>query len=228
MIRQKKSPAGCSKRPSSAAAASEEARRTLRYVEPLSDARTKLADFFSSLLKDFSILLRMHPRLVGKAEGGTVGIAGVVEIDSIVPADCFHRHFKGNGLGIQIARYMRTTSQGADHVRLRVLGIGHNVDVGDGVVPQFVAGRCGRQEIGQGAGKPIIFKPLQKSDDLAVGCFWRDSETDGIHVRDGCLDFEEYRRRFEIFDDRSGWPFRSGGLFVLRAGHDEEHKKPES
>mgnify|MGYP003694281037 CR=1 FL=1 len=47
-------------------------------------------------------------------------------------------------------------------------GIGHNVDVGDGVVPQFVAGRCGGQEIGQGAGKPIIFKPLQESDEL--GC----------------------------------------------------------
>ena len=44
--------AGCSKRLSSAAAASEEARRTLRYVEPLSDARTKLADFFSILLAD--------------------------------------------------------------------------------------------------------------------------------------------------------------------------------
>jgi hypothetical protein len=43
--------AGCSKRPSSKAAASEEARRTLRYVELLSDARTKLADFFSILLK---------------------------------------------------------------------------------------------------------------------------------------------------------------------------------
>ena len=41
---------GCSKRPSSKAAASEEARRTLRYVEPLSDARTPLADFFSTLL----------------------------------------------------------------------------------------------------------------------------------------------------------------------------------
>ena len=43
--------AGCSKRPSSKAAASEEARRTLRYVEPLSEARTKLADFFSILLE---------------------------------------------------------------------------------------------------------------------------------------------------------------------------------
>ena len=36
--------------PFSKAAASEEARRTLRYVEPLSEARTKLADFFSILL----------------------------------------------------------------------------------------------------------------------------------------------------------------------------------
>jgi hypothetical protein len=36
----------------SKAAASEEARRTLRYVEPLSDARTPLADFFSILLDD--------------------------------------------------------------------------------------------------------------------------------------------------------------------------------
>jgi hypothetical protein len=42
--------AGCSKRLSSKAAASEEARRTLRYVELLSDARTPLADFFSILL----------------------------------------------------------------------------------------------------------------------------------------------------------------------------------
>ncbi len=41
--------AGCSKRPSSKAAASEEARRTLRYVEPLSDARTPLVGFFSIL-----------------------------------------------------------------------------------------------------------------------------------------------------------------------------------
>ena len=42
--------AGCSKRPSSKAAVSEEARRTFRYVEALSEARTKLADFFSILL----------------------------------------------------------------------------------------------------------------------------------------------------------------------------------
>jgi hypothetical protein len=41
--------AGGSKRPSSKAAVSEEVRRTLRYVEPLSEARTKLATFFSIL-----------------------------------------------------------------------------------------------------------------------------------------------------------------------------------
>ena len=36
--------------PSSKAAASEEARRTRRYVESLREARTPLADFFSILL----------------------------------------------------------------------------------------------------------------------------------------------------------------------------------
>jgi hypothetical protein len=60
-----RTPAGCSKKPDfspaqpwraetrlvpSKAAASEEARRTFRYVEPLSEARTKLVGFFSILL----------------------------------------------------------------------------------------------------------------------------------------------------------------------------------
>ena len=48
---QENNPAGCSNRLSSKAAASEEARRTLRYVEPLSEERTKLADCFSILLE---------------------------------------------------------------------------------------------------------------------------------------------------------------------------------
>ncbi len=43
---------GCSNRLSSKAAASEEARRTLRYGETLSDARTPLGDFFSILLEE--------------------------------------------------------------------------------------------------------------------------------------------------------------------------------
>jgi hypothetical protein len=41
----------CSKRPSSKAAVSEEAKRTFRYVERLSETRTLLADFFSILLE---------------------------------------------------------------------------------------------------------------------------------------------------------------------------------
>jgi hypothetical protein len=47
---------GCSKNSSSKAAASKEARRTLRYVEPLSDARTPLAGFFSILLEQRLLL----------------------------------------------------------------------------------------------------------------------------------------------------------------------------
>ena len=52
---------GCSKRLSSKAAASEEARRTLRYVEPLSDVRTPLADFFSILLEQSDVHERGQP-----------------------------------------------------------------------------------------------------------------------------------------------------------------------
>ena len=39
------------KKLSSKVAASEEARRTIRYVESLSDARTMLAGFFSILIR---------------------------------------------------------------------------------------------------------------------------------------------------------------------------------
>jgi hypothetical protein len=50
---------GCSKGLPSKAAASEAARRTLRYVEPLSDARTPLAAFFSILLVIAWLLLSL-------------------------------------------------------------------------------------------------------------------------------------------------------------------------
>jgi len=56
---------GVSKWPFSKAAASEEARCTLRYIEPLSDARTPLADFFSILL---AVLVVLSIRPVGWAE----------------------------------------------------------------------------------------------------------------------------------------------------------------
>ena len=131
----RRSPSRMLKKAVSKAAASEEASRTLQYVEPLSDARTTLQTFFSILLKDFSILTRVHPRLIGKTERGTVGIAGVVEIDSVVSADGFHRRFEGNGLGVEVAWRMRAAGQGANDLSLRVLDIGHDVDVRNGVVP---------------------------------------------------------------------------------------------
>src|SRR5262245_10433558 len=87
--------------------------------------------------------------------------------------------------------------------------------------------RCGGQEVNQRAGKTVAFKALQESGNLAVGGFRGDREADGIHVRNDCLNFEEYRSRFGIFDSWSGWPLRPGGLLILRTGHDEKHKKPE-
>jgi len=53
--------AGCSKRPFSKAATSEEARRALRHVELLSEERTKLADFFSIVLGR----ARSRPSVIG-------------------------------------------------------------------------------------------------------------------------------------------------------------------
>ncbi len=51
---------GCSKRLSSMAAASEEAMPcSVLFIEPLSDARTKLADFFN-ILREGSTEKRRH------------------------------------------------------------------------------------------------------------------------------------------------------------------------
>src|SRR6185437_1321841 len=63
-------PTRCSKRPSSKVAASEEVRRTLRYVESLSDARTPLADFFS-------IGLELHLNEIGSNHFGSQLPAGI-------------------------------------------------------------------------------------------------------------------------------------------------------
>ena len=64
LFQQERMFAGCSKRPFSKAAASEEARRTLRYVEDFDESRTKLADFFSILiLSSFSFAVIKMPML---------------------------------------------------------------------------------------------------------------------------------------------------------------------
>jgi hypothetical protein len=73
VAQQKNIFAGCSKRPFSKAAASEEVRRTLRYVEPLSDARTPLGDFFSILLVE-----RIHQQSVTLNARVDIGYLGVV------------------------------------------------------------------------------------------------------------------------------------------------------
>src|SRR5439155_23193017 len=62
---------GCSKRPASKATASERPRRTfLRYVEVLSEARTRLEGVFSILLEEFFVDLNRdhspHRLLVGR------------------------------------------------------------------------------------------------------------------------------------------------------------------
>ena len=55
MVHEQNTPAGCSKWPSSKAAASEGPKAyPLGYVEGLNDARTPLADFFSILLSSVS------------------------------------------------------------------------------------------------------------------------------------------------------------------------------
>jgi hypothetical protein len=56
-------PTGCSEKPSSKAAASEEAKSySVPYVEPLSDARTMLAGFFNNLLGIISAFGRQGDR----------------------------------------------------------------------------------------------------------------------------------------------------------------------
>jgi hypothetical protein len=108
------SSAGCSKRPDfspaqlwraetrqapSKAAACEEARRTLQYIEPLSEERTKLADFFSIPLEKWTVvsmakssteqaalLLKVVDILFGVAVMGTVGtLIGIIMGGGIMP-----------------------------------------------------------------------------------------------------------------------------------------------
>ena len=82
--------AGCSKMPIRKAAASEEARRKIWYVEPLSEARTPLVDFFSILLDDRSI--NMYQRN-GSSQRMvfTISLNGLVDhgqlLSEILPAD---------------------------------------------------------------------------------------------------------------------------------------------
>ena len=67
--RQESIPAGCSKRLSSKAAASEDLDAyPLGYVEDLNDARTLLADFFSILLGELVLRHAIPERIAGDFE----------------------------------------------------------------------------------------------------------------------------------------------------------------
>ncbi len=66
--------------PSSKAAVREEARRTFRYVDPLNEARTLMADFSSSLLGSDGSLDKFGP----SAEiGGPANLVGVVVVGAL-------------------------------------------------------------------------------------------------------------------------------------------------
>src|SRR5713101_4060484 len=81
---QEHTPAGCSKRLSSKAAASEEARRTLRYVEPLSGARTPLVDFLSILR-----VANIHGRIIdSKGCPMSKGLAHTIHDGGVRPSLC--------------------------------------------------------------------------------------------------------------------------------------------
>ena len=67
--RQESTPAGCSTRLSSKAAASEDPEAyPLGYVEDLNDARTPLADFFSILLGELVLRHAIPERIPGDLE----------------------------------------------------------------------------------------------------------------------------------------------------------------
>jgi hypothetical protein len=80
VAQQENAPAGCSKRPSSKAATSEGPEAyPLGYVEGLNDARTKLADFFSILLEDGTLIKQERKdRMVSSWSKCQMGIAGIV------------------------------------------------------------------------------------------------------------------------------------------------------
>ena len=69
---------------------SEEARRTLRYVEPLNDARTPLAGFINSLPEDFYAIMAIS----AKASEATLhlhdpsGFIGVADAWQDRPCQC--------------------------------------------------------------------------------------------------------------------------------------------
>ena len=146
--------AGCSKRPSSKAAASEEVRRTLQYVEPLSEARTTLADFFSVLLKTEHLKgTGEHMRKVLRLSR-TMGIVGMVVLGWSLSGHCmeeitpvakiwanpsaFHRH------NVVLKGILKLVSrwEGKDAVGAPTCGPIFKLDDDSGDIPVLYIIRC--------------------------------------------------------------------------------------
>ena len=68
-------------------------------------------EFRGSGSKNASILFAMDSGIVGKSQRSGVGIAGIVQVDAIVPKDVFHRFFEGDGLRVEVARGVGAASR---------------------------------------------------------------------------------------------------------------------
>lgn len=81
------------------------------------------AEIRGSGSKNASILFAVHAGIVGKSKRSGVGIAGVIEVDSIVSEDVLHRFFEWNGLRVEIARGVGAAGQRPDHFGYCILGV---------------------------------------------------------------------------------------------------------
>ena len=93
--------------------------RKIMLVEcgPGDSAGSPGVEFRSSGSKNAPILFAVYSGIVGKSQRSGVGIAGVVQVDAIVPKDMFHRFFEGDGLRVEVTRGMGAAGQGADRLR---------------------------------------------------------------------------------------------------------------
>src|SRR5687768_15247957 len=90
-------------------------------------------------------------RFIGKSQRSSIGVACVMEIDSVVATDMFHRDFKRNGLRVQFPGRVSTACENADRIRSRILSLRKNVHLCNRMWPQCMPWCCGgNTEIGEG------------------------------------------------------------------------------
>lgn len=69
------------------------------------------AGFRLRSLKNASIVFAVHTGFVGKSDGPGVGIARIVQVDTVVAAHLFHRFFEWNRLRVEVSRSMGAARQ---------------------------------------------------------------------------------------------------------------------